>query len=224
MIMTGKLIALDWRAVDMANRLALLICPLLIFFVGYITSQILVVPFSIWVVLSYSTNPFYSEEKGELNNLFLTLPVKRRQIVAARYVFSLILLLLGVLMGIAIMPVVRHFSNSMWWLSVESNIAIVAISVLLFAVFNLFMFPILFKLGYKKGKVWGLYLPAVVFIVIYFGYDIIMRVSDRNITLDFLVFAGENMLLVSGGVMLLAVLILLLSYRLSLRVYLRRDF
>ena len=222
--MIRKLIALDWHAVAMANKLSILICPVLIFFVGYITSQILVIPFSMWVVLSYSTNPFYSEEKGELNNLFLTLPVKRRKIVAGRYVSSLILLLLGVIMGLAIMPVVRHFSNSQWWLSVESNIAIVAVSILLFAVFNLFMFPLLFKLGYQKGKVWGLYLPAVVFVVLYFGYNIIMVVSDRNITFEFLVFAGENMLLVSGGVMLLSVFILLLSFRLSLRVYLRRDF
>jgi len=222
--MIAKLIVLDWRASITAYKIAYLFYPLMIFIVGLATSQILVVPLSVWIALSYSTNPFYSEERGELNNLFLTLPVKRQQIVIARFTFSLIMMLVGIAVGIAIMPVVRHFSNSMWWLSVESNIGIIAVSVLLFALFNLFVFPTLFKLGYQKGRVWGIYLPAAIFFGIISGYNTIMLVVDRNITFEFLIFAGENMMLVSGGLVVLAAIILLVSYRLSLRFYLRRDF
>ena len=222
--MIRKLSVLDWRAVILPYRLAFLIYPLTVFFVGFATSQMLVVPFSAWLALTYSTNPFFAEEKGQLNNLFLTLPVTRRQIVSARYIFSLVSLAVGLCVGFAVMPVVRYFSNSQWFFSTEGCVAIAAVSVLSFAVFSLLQFPLLFNLGYQRGKVWGLYLPAVVFGVVLIVYNLHMMLGSRNITLEFLVFANDNMLLVSGGLFALAAVVMVVSYKLSVRAYSRRGF
>jgi len=222
--MIAKLIVFDWRATIAWNKFAYLFYPFFVFIVGFATSQMLVIPMSLWIALSYSTNPFFAEEKGELNNLLLTLPIKRSQIVTARYVYSLFLMLVGIIVGIAIMPIVRHFSRSQWFIGVEGHIAVIAVSVLVFAIFNLFMFPALFKLGYQKGKIWGIYMPAMVFGALYMAFYIYMMVSERNVIMDSIRFASDNMLLVSGGMGTLAVMILLLSYMLSLRLYSRRNF
>ena len=221
--MIGKIIALDWRATIMPYKLAYLLHPVLVFIFGFATSQMLVLPISVWLALSYSTNPFFAEEKGELNHLYLTLPVKRSQIVAARYVFSLILLVIGVAVGLVMTPVVRHFSHSRWYVGVQGNVALITVSALVFAIYSLFMFPPLFRLGYHRGKIFGFYIPAAIFGAVATGYYIYMLTSARNTTLDFIVFASENMLLVSGGITALAALIMLLSYRLSVRFYSQRN-
>ena len=222
--MIKKIIAHDWRATCLSYKLAYFLYLPIVFSVGLIMSQMFVLPFSVWMALSYSLNPFFVEAKGELNSLYMTLPVKRSQIVVARYLFSLIMLVIGVAAGLAIMPVARYFSTSRWYLGISGNIAMVAVSVLVFSVLSLFMLPPLFKLGYHKGKIISLYITPFVFAAISVAYFIFMVISEYNTTLDFIVFASENMLLVTGGIMAVSALILWLSYRLSMRFYLRRDF
>ena len=175
--------------------------------------------------LSFSVNPFAVEEKGALNNLYLTLPVKRNTIVAGRYVLSFIMLLCGLVMGIAIMLVSHHFSLAKWFIGFKGYMFVIALSYLLYALFNLCMFPILFRLGYQKGKFWGFYIPVILFAVLVGVYNVVTSLPGyEGFTIAFIVFATENMLLISGGMAVLASLILLASYRLSVKLYSERDF
>ena len=221
--MIGKIIALDWRATIRLHKLAFLMYPFFAFIVGTTLSQMLMLPFCAWMALVYSTNSFYAEEKGELNNLYQTLPVKRSQIVFARYVYSLKILVAVIAMGLIIMPVARHFSSSRWYLGIRGNVALVAVSVLIYAILNIMTFPPFFKLNYHKGKIVSLYVVTAVFFVSVISYYLFMLLSENNITFDFIVFASENMLLVSGGIMASAAMIILLSYRLSIRFYTQRE-
>ena len=222
--MIFKMIALDWRAKGLAAKMTIFFVPLLLFFMGFTTSQMYVLLFSAWIAMAYSTYPFHSEEKGALNNLFLTLPVTRKQIVLTRYVYSLFILAVHISMGLAIMPVVRHFSRSRWYFSIEGHIAIIAVCVLAFAIFHVFMFPLLFRLGYQKGKMFGLYIPTTVFIVTFFAMEIFSSMSGgRNLFFEIVVMASDNLLLLSGVLGGIAMAVMLLSYWLSLRVYTRRD-
>ncbi|NMA70183.1 MAG: ABC-2 transporter permease [Desulfitobacterium sp.] len=221
--MMTKMIALDWRAMKVYQIRGLLL-PVFIFFLGFY-SPLLVIPMSVFMFLSFSINPFAVEEKGELNNLYLTLPVSRKSIVTGRYLLSLIMLLCGIVTGTLLMPLVNKFSLSKWYIGIEGYIAIIALSCLLYAFLNLFMFPILFRFGYNKGKFWGFYLPVVLFAILfssYVGFSSMPQYS--TLTLDFIVFASENLLLVSGCLAALATVILLLSYLLSLKLYSKRDF
>lgn len=218
-----KIIALDWRATPFISRLFCFIMSPVIFMTGFFLSQLLVLPFAMWFAIAASIMPFQNEEKGALNNLFLTLPVTRQQIVAARYVNALLWVLFYMPVGLIIMPIVRHFATSRWYLGFAGNLSLVAVSLLMFAVFVMAMFTFLFKYGYQKGKTLGIYVPSGIFMALIVMIYTLMNVLSFNFMFEFIIFATENMLLVSGGIILLSAGILFLSYYLSLRSYARLD-
>lgn len=221
--MIAKMVALDWRAMKF-YQIRCLLLPVFIFALGFY-SPMAVIPISVILALSFSINPFAVEEKGALNNLYLTLPVRRKSIVAGRYLLSIIMLLCGIALGLLIMPLVNRFSISKWFIGTEGLLVVVALSYLLYAILNLFMFPVLFKLGYQKGKFWGFYLPMVFFALLFGAYSAITQLPEhKTLTLDFIVYASENMLIVSGSIVALATVLLFLSYAISLKLYSNRDF
>lgn len=221
--MIAKMIALDWRAMKY-YQIRLLLLPVFVFIFG-VYSPLTVIPMSVFLSLSFSLNPFAVEEKGELNNLYLTLPVRRKSIVAGRYILSIIMLLCGIAIGILIMPLANKLSISKWFIGIEGFIVVISLSYLLYAILNLFMFPILFRLGYHKGKFWGFYLPMGFFALLFGAYSAITHLpGNKTLTLNFIVYASENLLMVSGSIVVLATMLLILSYMISLKLYSKRDF
>ena len=218
-----KIIALDWRASPLFSRIFCFIMSPLIFVAGYFMSQLLVLPFAMWFAIATGLMPFQNEEKGALNNLFLTLPVTRKQIVAARYVNVLLWMLFYMALGLVAMPIVRHFSTSQWYIGFAGNLALAAVSLLLFAGFILAMFTFLFKYGYHKGKTLGIYVPSGIFMALIIFVYRLMHIITFNFMFEFILFATENMLLVSGGIIALSAGILYISYCLSLRSFAKLD-
>ena len=87
------------------------------------------------------------------------------------------------------------------------------------------MFPILFKLGYTKGRFFGFYLPLILIAVILGIYTGITYIpGNGGITIKLISFASEHLLLISGGMIILATILLFISYFISVRVYSKRDF
>ena len=221
--MIAKMIAIDWRAMKF-YQIRLLMLPVFVIIFGFY-SPLTVIPISVVMLLSFSINPFAVEEKGALNNLYLTLPVRRKSIVTGRYMLSLIMMLCGIAMGILIMPLVNRYSISKWFIGIEGYMLVISLAYLLYAILNLFMFPILFWLGYQKGKFWGFYLPILFFSMLFGAYSVITSLpKNKTLTIDLIVFASENLLIVIGGVVALATIILILSYMISVKLYSKRDF
>ena len=221
--MIAKMIALDWRAMKV-YQIRILLLPVFVLILGFY-SPLLVIPISVFLFLSFSVNPFAVEEKGELNNLYLTLPVRRKSIVAGRYLLSIIMLLCGIAIGSLLMPLANRLSVSKWFIGIEGFMVVIALSYLLYAILNLFMFPVLFRLGYNKGKFWGFFLPVVFFSLLLGMYSTITYLpGNKTLTLDILVLASENLLMVVGSIVVLATILLILSYMISLKLYSKRDF
>ena len=83
----------------------------------------------------------------------------------------------------------------------------------------------LFKLGYHKGKFWGMYVPLGIFAIAYVTFLTYNQLpGNEKLILNVLVYASEHMLLVSGGILILAAALLMISYLLSLRIYAKREF
>ena len=225
--MIRKMIAIDWRAMKVYQLRALLL-PFLALILGWF-SPWTIIPICVFACHNYSLNPFAVEDKGALNNLYQTLPVKRRDIVTGRYTLSFIMLICGIIMGLALTPLANLLSKtifrSVWYAGFNGTIAILAVSFLLYAVFNLFSFPMLFRFGYIKGKLWGFYLPAMVFGLI-FGvfFTVTSLPGNETLQLRLLSYAVENMVVISGGMIITAIALLFLSYVLSIKMYSKRDF
>ena len=173
----------------------------------------------------FSVNTFAVEEKGDLNKLYLTLPITRSSVVAGRYALSLGMGLLGLVTGIPLAVLADRFSISHYYGPIGWFLPVITISYLLFSVFNLCMFPILFKLGYSKGKFWGMLVPIALFAMLYGVWVIVSSLPGNEYLLfNILEYASQNMLLVNGGMVVIATLILLLSFLLSKMLYANRDF
>jgi ABC-2 type transport system permease protein len=221
--MIAKMISLDWRSMKTYQIRALLL-PVFIFVSGFYM-PLAIFPISIFIFLSFSINSFAVEEKGELNHLYLTLPVSRKMIVTARYLLSVIMMIIGLILCVFIMPLANMISPSKWYIGAKGYFIIISLCYLLYSILNLFMFPILFKMGYQKGKFLGFYMPATLFAIILTLYTVLTFLpSKKTLTIDYIFWASENIILVNILVIILASLILLASYFISLKVYDKRDF
>ena len=113
---------------------------------------------------------------------------------------------------------------SRWYPDLKWVLAIVATSFFLFALMTLAMYPILFKLGYQKGKLWGYYIPAFLVCLVYgavMGYE---TMTGGTFLHELLLYASEHVLIVSFGIFGLGAVILTVSVLLSMRIYSRREF
>lgn len=213
----------DWYAIK-CFHLRIFLIPVISLAAGFVAA-LLVVPTNVFLFLFFSVNTFAVEEKGDLNKLYLTLPVTRTSVVAGRYTLSLGMGLIGLITGIPLAVVADRFSMSHYYGPIAWFLPVITISCLLFSIFNLGMFPLLFKLGYSKGKFWGMLVPIALFTTLYFVWVIVSSLpGNENLLFNVLEYASNNMLLVNGGMSVAAALLLLLSFALSTRLYANREF
>ena len=218
-----KMMALDWRAMK-TYQIRFWLLPAALILIGWMY-PIAVIPISVFLSLGFSVNPFAVEEKGALNNLYLTLAVNRKSIVLGRYALSSLMLFGGIIMGLILMPLANTISLSKWYVGFEGYMALITFSYLLYSLLNLIMFPVLFGIGYLRGKIGGFYLPTLFFCVLCGVYTSLSALpGNGGMTIGFISYASQNMLLISGGMTVVATALLLASYTLSLHLYSKRDF
>ncbi|MDE7299407.1 MAG: ABC-2 transporter permease, partial [Lachnospiraceae bacterium] len=145
--------------------------------------------------------------------------------VTGRYALSLLMFLGGILLGFALMPVANLFSFSKWYPDFKWCLALIAFGFLLYSLLCLSMYPLLFKLGYLKGRLWGVFVPTMVFGLISALFTIYERLpGNEKLITSMLIYASEHILSVSGGMLVLGGIIFVLSYLLSTWQYQKREF
>ena len=218
-----NIVRLDWLSMKYA-WVRLIIIPLTLFAAG-ISSSIYLPPLSVFLFFCFSLCTFAAEEKGDLNRLYLTLPVKRSDIVKGRYILSFLLFLSSILLGFGLIPLENLVSFSKWYPDFRWHLAIAAFCFLLYSLFCLFMYPPLFQLGYLKGRVWGMYIPMLLFGLasgLFLAFER-MPGNEKRIT-SALIYASEHILAVSGGMLVLGGSLFAISFLLSVRLYSKREF
>lgn len=225
-----KMIKLDWLAMKFYwPRIILL--PIFVSFYG-IMYQPAIIPFVSFIMLAFSVNPFAVEEKGKLDNLYLTLPITRKTIVKTRYSLSLIMQFSGLLFGTISTVLLSFILNGKKILYLHTftadfqNISLLVCgSLFIYAVMNLTMFPTLFKMGYIKGKAIGFYIPivsATLIITVIYILTMLNREFYQWLFKSF-EWAYSNPICVSVILLALAALILTASYSLSCYLYSKRE-
>jgi len=234
--MIAKMLAFDLFVIKKSMIVSLLILPILILFFGAF-HPLYMIPFSVFFCSGLT--PFETEEKGDLHYLYLSMPVKRKDVVTGRFVLSFIMFICGLLLGRILISVMGFISTSTGLsflvrpsITLGAYLAILVISYLLYALLNLMLFPIIFSLGYDKGKyisVYGGYVPLMFIFVLLAAWDWSTTMSARRAesqspVIRFIEFASENLIMAGIGLVVVSTAILLLSYLLSLRAYMKRDF
>jgi len=159
-----KVVKLDFLTVKPYCRFILLLLALgFLFGIGNKEPYIIPPMFMIWA-LFFAAYPFSIGEKNSLDKLYGTFSLKRRDIVAGRYMFSLVgsVLFMAVSVVIVFLSAVFIKKN----IEIEQLFLVVCIGFLIFSVVISFQVPVFFKLGYNKAKLLT-YLPlmAIAFIV-----------------------------------------------------------
>jgi hypothetical protein len=227
--MIKKMVASDWLSMKEYHQF-------LLFIIIYMIGGCFIVPFAVlpanaMMLSTFSVNPFAIEEKSDLNHLYLTLPIKRRDIVFGRYAFSFVMFICGMLISSVAMLITQPISLTViimpnLMIGFSQYFTLLSATCLLYAVFNLTSFPFLFKLGYAKGKIWGFYLPVlfIMILVIAIMLTIIAAGVGNELFVNIAAFVSENTLLISMGMIVVAAGILAVSYLLSVKFYTKRDF
>ncbi|MCL2361056.1 MAG: ABC-2 transporter permease [Defluviitaleaceae bacterium] len=193
----------------------------------------LVIPYLVWGMFDASLYCFDAEEKGKLNQLYLTLPISRKTLISARYILSLILQFIGIVAGVVFTVVSsrimygRAIINEHNFIPTPESLALIVCASLLFcAVLSLVIHPILHKFGYAKAKILGYALPMygsiiliVVFILVAARVEAVGEFMDSALQ-----WALGNAVLASVAILGVTALFFVASYALSLRTYAKRDF
>jgi hypothetical protein len=226
-----NMIKLDWLGMKY-YWISIVVLPIMVCFI-VLLSEALIIPVVAFAMLSFSVNPFAVEEKGKLDNLYLTLPVTRKTIVNARFGLSLIMQFAGLAFGTFITVILSALLYGRTILfehnfraDFDVMFLIICVSLLLYAVMNLSMFPILFKIGYAKGKAFGFYVPLGVLMVAACFFIFLWNHNDSIRTRLISAFEWSLANTIWAAVIILAasVIFFLISYTLSQRLYSRREF
>ena len=174
----------------------------------------------------FATYPFMVGDKNGIDALYCTLPVRRRTVVAGRYLFTLALLLFAsvfilLLSGLAsLLPGLSLFSPVF--------AGILAAMLVWMLLTNAITLPVYFKVGYSRAKFFS-YLP---FFIIPIAVAVIGALLPKffsqaeleALILSVVAWLSQNLwLLVLGAVVVLAILYYA-SYKLAAYFYQRRSF
>jgi hypothetical protein len=176
------------------------------------------------IIIAYaailSSYPFSIGESKHLDMLYASLPVNRSEAVMGRYAYALLIQIL--------LPVIQLISRCAFdlaasgfiWLTfmdiVSAVISIVISSIIVFC-----QFPILFKMGYNKSKAMS-YFPVIVIIAgTVLGGGALERLGLMDSVVRFV--NSLNIALIGAAVAIVYAVVLVTSYRLSVRFYSQRN-
>lgn len=159
------------------------------------------------------------DEYAKWDKYALTMNVNRKDIVLSKYVFFIMSIIIGIVVGI--------ISSSLINIISDSNIGIDEILVTsimvpcVFAILFCIIIPIVFKVGVEKARV---VMMAIFFTPTILGFIIFKMAEKANIpmpdeaTLDMIFKFGLI------GLIVLTVVFIFISYKISLSIYNKKEF
>jgi len=164
--------------------------------------------------------PFEVADKNNLNVLFATLPTNRKSLLFARYAFmalSLVaVIIISVITGLAIDLISGNSINITEYLTFTS------LSICVFLVAAGIQTPFFYRHGYAKGRIF-MWIPLIVIIIV-INLPALFDLLSLDIEFDIFQILFRNVTVTSIVSLCTGVLAFVISYLLSRRIYLKKDF
>lgn len=170
------------------------------------------VPALISIMLFMST--FSYDEYNKWDSYAITLPNGRKNVVKSKYLATLILVIISVVITTVLSFVVGYLNND---LNVDNIMDLMIGSLFVIFLIQIFMYPFIFKFGMEKGKI-GL------FVSVFLAATVVQIVFDKvefNLSKELIIFFDKYLLIIGSG---LIVLLLVISYFISKKIYLKKEF
>ena len=164
---------------------------------------------------------FSYDNLAKTDKYILTFPVNKKDIVKARYIYILLVTLLGTLLGFVFTLIAEGIKTSNFFdKEFLSNILAIIIGNLSAIMFlQVFQIPIMYKFGAEKGGI----IQMIMIVVLMIGISLITTtlMNFFEISLDNIVLMLKNYLLAILGI---AVIILyILSFAISCKIYENKE-
>lgn len=176
------------------------------------------IPF-IAIMICMST--FSYDEYNKWNSYLLTMPIKKKNVVKAKYLFTILIVffatILGIILSIFISLVKDTFvlSNFLNTVGISSFYGIIGLFI-----FVSLIYPLLYKFGSEKGRIYVMGLIAFIVMIML----VISSLSNSigiHIPDSFISFIKNNIIYLSA---IMTVVLYFISYFISVRIYSKKEF
>ncbi|WP_066495215.1 ABC-2 transporter permease [Abyssisolibacter fermentans] len=200
------------------TKLNIGIIAFLFIFMGYIfidsndnSQNIAVISFIIASV--FTSTSFAYEEKSNTDLIINSLPVTRTDIVKAKYVgilFFTVLALMFTLLLTTVANLTGLMINDIYKIDLVSLLLVCVLTIIL----NCILYPIFFKMGYRKAKIIWIIIYMLFFTIINLSVGLQCKISE---------FVSNNSIQIYGITALIVFIIYILSYKISYKLYNYKD-
>lgn len=169
---------------------------------------------SIFTIL-FSSYPFLVGEESGIDTLYAAFGIKREKVVLGRYIWSNLLIVMGLLAG-SILAGITTIMLKEDFRVLEHLFYIIGFFIFI-SIFILIQYPIYFKYGYKKAK-------TVIYSIFLLVTILIFALSYFKDSLQGVIgFGIHNPYLIIGMVALIWLFLYAISIKLSINIYKNRD-
>ncbi len=196
------------------SNLKMVLIMLVVFFIMALQGEfdISFVPPFIVVMLFMST--FSYDEFNKWDAYAVTLPNGRKNVVKSKYVASLILTIVTIILTIILNSLVGLINNNLEFDKFISTIMGCVFGVILI---QSIMYPFIFKYGMEKGRI-GLFVISFAIVGI---IGLLSSVLKINIPTNVVTFFDNYWFVI---IPLISIVLLLISYKISEKIYLKKEF
>ena len=158
---------------------------------------------------------FSYDDYNGFNSYVVGMPNGRKNAVKGKYVSSIILGVILLILSVLIFYLAKTFNNEQISINDIRNIVITSYSSI--CIIIAFMYPIIYKFGATNGRIW-------IFIIVFLIFGVFALLSKfvnlNNVVNLFNQIEHCNTILI----IIISFLILLLSYKISLHIYKNKEF
>ena len=196
------------------SNLKMVLIMLVVFFIMALQGEfdISFVPPFIVVMLFMST--FSYDEFNKWDAYAVTLPNGRKNVVKSKYIASLILTIVTIILTIILNSLVGLINNNLEFDKFISTIMGCVFGVILI---QSIMYPFIFKYGMEKGRI-GLFVISFAIVGI---IGLLSSVLKINIPTNVVTFFDNSWFVI---IPLISIVLLLISYKISEKIYLKKEF
>lgn len=165
---------------------------------------------------------FAYDDKSKSDIMLNSLPIKRENIVMSKYISLFVYIAIGTIAYIAVSFVISLLNTPIKTYPV--TIELIVSAVLAVSLLNSISFPLIFKLGYVKAKVFNM----IFFLTFLFGVPLLIDFvskADSEVTTAVGTFLlNQSDVAIASELLALSLVFLLISYGISVRLYKKREF
>ncbi len=161
---------------------------------------------------------FAYDDKSKSDIMLNSLPIKRRDIVMAKYISLLVYMILGTIAFSIISYIIMILDLPLKTYPITIEAIIAAFFSISFI--NSILFPLMFKLGYTKAK----FANMLLLFAFFFGVPMLINNNSTLFSEVLDVIKNQSGTMIGFAIVALSMIILSASYMLSIKLYKQRQF